>query len=195
LKRVFDILFAIIALLLFLPLSIPISLWIILESKGGLFFRQERVGQWGKSFFILKFRTMYVDAEKYGSLTVGMRDNRITRSGYYLRKYKLDEFPQFINVLKGEMSVVGPRPEVKEFVELYTADQLEILKLKPGITDYASIAYYEENKLLASAEDPKKTYIEDIMPAKLSLNKKYKNEANIVTDLLIVGKTFFKFFR
>jgi lipopolysaccharide/colanic/teichoic acid biosynthesis glycosyltransferase len=194
LKRAFDILFASLALLLFLTLSIPISLWILLGSKGGLFYRQERIGQYGKPFKILKFRTMHMDADKQGTLTVGMRDPRITKAGYFLRKYKLDEFPQFINVLKGEMSVVGPRPEVDEFVKLYSSDQLEVLDMKPGITDYASIAYFEENKLLAHSSNPKKTYVEDIMPAKLALNKKYKDEAHLGTDLLLIFRTCLKFF-
>jgi lipopolysaccharide/colanic/teichoic acid biosynthesis glycosyltransferase len=194
LKRAFDILFATLALLLFLPLSMPIALWILLGSRGGLFYRQERIGQYGKPFKILKFRTMLTDADKQGSLTVGMRDFRITKAGYFLRKYKLDEFPQFVNVLKGEMSVVGPRPEVAEFVNLYSQEQLEVLEMKPGITDYASIAYFEENKLLAHSPDPRKTYIQEIMPAKLALNKKYKERAHLGTDIALIVKTCLKFF-
>jgi len=191
-KKTFDILFSIIFLLVFLPFGILISLWILLESKGGIFYKQERVGQFGKSFYVLKFRTMRKDADKQGKLTVGMRDPRITKSGYFLRKFKLDEFPQFINVLKGEMSIVGPRPEVREYVDLYTEDQLKILNVKPGITDYASVEYFKENEILGKAEDPHKTYIEIVMPAKIEMNKKYLNNPSLKQDLAIMWLTFKK---
>jgi len=138
---------------------------------------------------------MRKNADKTGKLTVGMRDPRITRSGIFIRKYKLDEFPQFINVLKGEMSIVGPRPEVKEYVDLYTTEQLEILNVKPGITDLASLEYFKENELLGNAEDPQKTYIEEIMPAKIELNKKYIANPTIVADIKIMWQTFLKIIR
>ena len=141
---------------------------------------------------LLKFRSMKVDADKQGKLTVGMRDPRITAVGYFLRKTKLDEFPQFINVLKGEMSIVGPRPEVEEFVNLYTKEQRKVLSVKPGITDYASLEYYKENELLGKSQDARKTYIEEVMPAKLDLNLKYINEYGLVKDLRIMWRTFVK---
>ena len=188
-KRIFDILLSIIILLLFLPVGLIMALWILFESKGGVFYRQERIGQFGNPFLILKFRSMRKDADKLGKLTVG-RDPRITQSGHFLRKFKLDEFPQFINVLKGEMSIVGPRPEVKEFADLYTEDQRQILNIKPGITDYASVEYFNENEMLGKSEDPHKTYIEVIMPAKIELNKKYLANPTLGTDLSIMWRTF-----
>ena len=189
-KRLFDILFSIIVLLLFLPIGLFIAVWISLESRGGIFYKQQRIGQYGKPFGMLKFRSMRKDADKAGKLTVGMRDPRITNSGYFIRKYKLDEFPQFINVLKGEMSIVGPRPEVKEYVDLYSPSQREILNVKPGITDYASVEYFNENELLGKSEDPQKTYIEEIMPAKIELNRKYLAKPTLGTDLKIMWATF-----
>ena len=135
---------------------------------------------------------MRINADKSGKLTVGMRDNRITGIGYFIRKYKLDEFPQFINVLKGEMSIVGPRPEVPEYVALYNSSQIEILKVKPGITDYASLEYFTENELLAKSDNPEKTYIEEIMPAKIKLNEKYLANPVLSADLKIIWLTFKK---
>lgn len=191
-KRLFDILVSSIILICFLPFGVLIGLWIALESKGGVFYVQERIGLKGKPFRLLKFRTMRKNADKAGKLTVGMRDARITASGYFLRKYKLDEFPQFINVLKGEMSVVGPRPEVEEYVKVYTESQREILNVKPGITDLASIEYFRENELLGQSSDPQKTYIEEIMPAKIDLNKKYLERPTLANDLKIMWKTFLR---
>ena len=188
-KRTFDILLSIIILLIFLPIGLIMALWILFESKGGVFYRQERIGKFGNPFLILKFRSMLKDADKSGKLTIG-RDPRITQSGHFLRKFKLDEFPQFINVLKGEMSIVGPRPEVKEFVDLYTEDQRQILNVRPGITDYASVEYFNENEMLGKSEDPHKTYIEVIMPAKIELNKKYLANPSIGNDLSIMWRTF-----
>jgi lipopolysaccharide/colanic/teichoic acid biosynthesis glycosyltransferase len=192
-KRIFDILVSIIILLIFLPVGIIMAIWILFESKGGVFYRQERIGRFGKPFLILKFRSMRKDADKLGKLTVG-RDPRITQSGHFLRKFKLDEFPQFINVLIGEMSIVGPRPEVKEFVDLYSEDQRQILNVKPGITDYASVEYFNENEILGKSEDPHKTYIEVIMPAKIELNKKYLANPTLGTDLSIMWRTFKRMF-
>ncbi|MEY4288341.1 MAG: hypothetical protein RLZZ30_429 [Bacteroidota bacterium] len=194
-KRLFDIIFAIIVLICFLPIGIFLSLWILFESPGGIFFAQNRVGRNGVTFRLLKFRSMYVDAESLGRITVGARDARITKVGYYLRKYKLDEFPQFINVLKGEMSIVGPRPEVQEYVDLYTEDQRKILQVKPGITDLASLAYFHENELLAKSENPQQTYINEVLPAKIALNEKYLENPNLFMDLSIILKTVGKIFR
>jgi len=191
-KRVFDVIVSGIILLVFLPFGIVISVAIALGSRGGVFYRQERVGWKGKPFRLWKFRTMRKDADKLGKLTVGMRDPRITRVGYFIRKTKLDEFPQFINVLVGEMSIVGPRPEVKEYVDLYTPDQQIVLTVKPGITDYASLEYFKENELLGQSEDPRKTYIEEVMPAKIELNKKYIAKPTLGTDISIMWKTFLK---
>jgi lipopolysaccharide/colanic/teichoic acid biosynthesis glycosyltransferase len=192
LKRIFDIVVSLIILILFFPIGIIISLWILLESKGGVFYKQERIGKDGVPFKMFKFRSMRKDADKAGKLTVGMHDPRITRSGYFIRKYKLDEFPQFINVLKGDMSIVGPRPEVREYTDLYTEEQRKILSVKPGITDYASLEYFEENELLGQSADPHRTYIEEIMPAKIELNMKYIKDPGIVRDLKIMWKTFLK---
>jgi lipopolysaccharide/colanic/teichoic acid biosynthesis glycosyltransferase len=138
---------------------------------------------------------MKVNADKSGKLTVGMRDSRITRIGYFIRKFKLDEFPQFINVLKGEMSIVGPRPEVPEYVQLYNDEQRRILNVKPGITDYASLAYFSENELLAKSDNPERTYIEEIMPAKIKLNEKYITNPTFGQDIKIMWLTFRKIMR
>jgi len=192
LKRIFDIVVSLMILLVFLPIGVLISIWILIESNGGIFYRQERIGKNGIPFSILKFRSMRKDADKLGKLTVGMRDPRITRSGYFIRKYKLDEFPQFMNVLKGEMSIVGPRPEVKEYTDLYTIEQRKILSVKPGITDYASLEYFKENEILGTSDDPEKTYIEQVMPAKIALNLKYIHNPGIVQDLTIMWRTFLK---
>lgn len=194
-KRLFDIIFSSFVLLCFLPLGIFISLFILLESRGGIFFKQIRIGQNAVPFGLYKFRSMRTNAEAGGKITVGSRDPRITRVGYYLRKFKLDEFPQFINVLKGEMSIVGPRPEVKEYVDLYTKEQRKILQVKPGITDNASLAYFHENELLAKSDNPQQTYINEIMPAKIKLNEKYLANPTLSQDLIIICKTFAKIFR
>ena len=193
-KRLFDIVFSLIILFLFFPFGIFLSILILMTSPGGVFYRQERIGRNGEAFQLFKFRTMQKNADKNGKLTVGMKDTRITKVGYFLRRSKLDEFPQFINVLKGDMSVVGPRPEVREFVDLYTPDQSEILKVRPGITDLASLEYYKENELLGKAEDPKKEYIEEIMPAKIELNKKYLEQASFGFDVKIIWRTFLRMF-
>ena len=191
-KRIFDILFSSFILLCFLPIGLIISFLIVISSTGGIFYRQERIGKGGKPFFILKFRSMRTDSDSKGKLTVGMRDPRITNIGYFIRKYKLDEFPQFINVLKGEMSVVGPRPEVQEYVDLYNDEQLKVLNVKPGITDYASLYYFKENELLAQSDNPQNTYIEEIMPAKLKLNEKYLENPTVFHDIKIIFLTFGK---
>lgn len=191
-KRLFDILFSICILSLFLPFGLIIALCILIEDKGNIFYKQERIGQYGKPFKLFKFRSMRNNADQLGKLTIGMRDPRITRIGYFIRKYKLDEFPQFINVLKGDMSIIGPRPEVKEYVDLYTAEQREILNVKPGITDYASLEYFDEARLLGLSDNPKQTYIDEIMPAKLELNKKYLANPSFLHDLKLMWMTFLK---
>ena len=169
-------------------------LYILLESKGGVFYKQERIGVDRKPFKLYKFRSMYPDSDKKGLLTVGSRDYRITKSGYYIRKFKLDELPQLINVLIGEMSIVGPRPEVKKYVDLYNEEQLKVLDVKPGITDWASLRYFEESDLLSKSADPDKTYIEEIMPAKLKINLKYVGKNNIVEDIKIILLTIKRIF-
>ncbi len=191
-KRLFDIIVSILILLPFSIFGIFFSIAILIESRGGVFYRQERIGKNGIPFKIFKFRTMKVNADKAGTLTVGMRDPRITRIGYILRKLKLDEFPQFINVLIGQMSIVGPRPEVKEYVDLYSIEQRKVLDVKPGITDYASLEYFNENELLGASNNPRETYINEIMPAKLELNKKYLANPTLSQDLKIMWKTFLK---
>ena len=191
-KRAFDLLISVVVLIIFSPLFIIVGIFISLESKGGVFFSQERIGENLVPFKILKFRTMKLNSESEGKLTVGSKDNRITKVGYRLRKYKIDELPQFINVLKGEMSIVGPRPEVNKYVELYNQEQKEVLSIKPGITDYASLDYFEENKLLGESSNPEETYINEIMPKKLEINLKYVKKHSFLTDLNIIWKTFLR---
>ncbi|MFN8712173.1 MAG: sugar transferase [Bacteroidota bacterium] len=188
-KRLFDVVASFIGLLILLPVLLLLALWVLFDSRGGIFYRQVRVGRGGKDFKLWKFRTMHPDADKRGLLTVGGRDPRITRAGYYLRKYKLDELPQLLNVLTGDMSLVGPRPEVRKYVSLYTPEQLRVLDVRPGITDYASIEYADENELLAKAADPERTYIEEVMPAKLKLNAKYIAEKGVMKDVRIIWLT------
>jgi lipopolysaccharide/colanic/teichoic acid biosynthesis glycosyltransferase len=191
-KRFFDILFSSIGLIITLPVFIILAFAISLESRGGIFYKQERIGKNFKPFKLYKFRSMYSGSDKKGLLTVGEKDIRITKTGYFIRKYKLDELAQLINVLKGDMSLVGPRPEVKKYVELYNDEQKKVLLVKPGITDYASIEYFNENKLLENSPNPEKTYIEEIMPHKLSLNLKYIQEQSLLTDVKIILKTILK---
>lgn len=189
LKRLFDLLIASVFLIILSPVFILIAILIKFDSKGPVFFLQQRVGRNNTDFAIYKFRTMFTDADKKGLLTIGGRDPRITRTGYNLRKYKLDELPQLINVLIGNMSLVGPRPEVRKYVSLYNAEQMKVLSVKPGITDYASIDYSNENELLSHSNDPEKKYIEEIMPAKLQLNLKYIREQSFYTDIKIILRT------
>jgi lipopolysaccharide/colanic/teichoic acid biosynthesis glycosyltransferase len=191
-KRLFDLMITIPMLLLVSPFFLIIALLIKLGSNGPVFYMQTRVGLNSSDFKIFKFRTMHVNADKAGLLTVGGRDPRVTPIGFFLRKYKLDELPQLLNVLFGSMSLVGPRPEVRKYVDLYNADQQKVLSVKPGITDYASIEYSEENELLAKSNDPERTYIDEIMPAKLLLNQKYIAEKSLATDIKIIWLTFKK---
>jgi lipopolysaccharide/colanic/teichoic acid biosynthesis glycosyltransferase len=193
-KRCFDILFSFLGLIFLSPFFILLSIIILLDSKGGVFYKQIRVGKNNIDFKLYKFRSMRVGSDKKGLLTVGGRDNRITKSGYVIRKYKLDELPQLINVFIGDMSLVGPRPEVRKYVDLYNAEQLKVLSVKPGITDYASIQYSNENEILAKSQDPEKTYINEIMPDKLLLNLRYINDISVITDVKIIIKTIKKIF-
>lgn len=191
LKRIFDTILSLFGLVILLPFMLIIAIFIKLDSKGPVFFKQVRVTKNGREFKIFKYRTMRVGSDKYSQITVG-KDNRITKVGAFLRKYKLDEIPQLINVLIGDMSLVGPRPEVPKYVALYTDEQKEILKVRAGITDYASIEFSDENDLLASEEDPEKAYIEKVMPKKIELNKKYISEISILTDIKIILLTIKK---
>ncbi len=193
-KRFIDILICLPAVVILSPVFMVIAIWIKTDSTGPVFYLQERIGKNGKPFRIFKFRTMRTNADKHGLLTVGGRDPRVTGAGYYLRKYKLDELPQLFNVLIGHMSLVGPRPEVKKYVDLYSTDQRKVLSVKPGITDYASIEYSNENELLARSADPESTYIKEVMPAKLRLNLKYIQEQSLITDLRIIFQTLKKVF-
>jgi len=194
-KRLFDTTASLIGLAIFSPLFLIISILIICESRGSVFYLQVRVGKDNHDFFLYKFRTMHTDAEKSGLLTVGKKDPRVTKVGYYLRRFKLDELPQLINVLNGDMSIVGPRPEVRKYVDLYSEQQLNVLKVRPGITDPASILYFRENEILAQTNNPEKTYINEIMPAKLRLNLEYISKQSFISDIIIIIKTIFKVFK
>jgi len=191
LKRIFDIVSSLFGLIVLSPFMLIIAILIKLDSKGPIFFKQVRVTKNGREFKILKYRTMRVGSDKYSQITVG-KDSRITKVGDFLRKYKLDEIPQLINVLIGDMSLVGPRPEVPKYVALYTEEQREILKVRAGITDYASIEFSNENDILANETDPEKAYIEKIMPRKIELNKKYLSEISVMTDIKIILLTIKK---
>ena len=193
--RFFDFILSLVGLVVLAPIFIVLAIWIKTDSKGPVFYKQVRVGQNGIDFGLFKFRSMVVDADKKGLITVGGRDPRITRSGYFIRKYKLDELPQLINVLVGDMSLVGPRPEVRKYVNLYTDEQQKVLSVKPGITDYASIEYMDENEILGKSSDPEKTYIEDIMPEKIKYNMKYINNKNLFEYFKIIFLTVLKIVR
>lgn len=188
-KRSFDILFSLTALVLLLPLLLILACCVAITSPGGAFFRQTRMGKGGRDFGLLKFRTMRIGSEAKGQLTIGGRDPRVTGVGYFLRKTKLDELPQLLNVLVGDMSVVGPRPEVPKYVALYTLEQREVLSVRPGITGLASIDYIDENELLAKAADPERAYMEEVMPAKLALDLRYVREQSFALDMRIIAAT------
>ncbi|MGH9935012.1 MAG: sugar transferase [Blastocatellia bacterium] len=191
-KRALDLAVAIPVAAMLSPLLIAIAVWIKLDSRGPVFFLQERVGQFGRLFRIFKFRTMIVDAAANGSLITIGADRRITRSGRLLRKYKLDELPQLFNVIRGEMSLVGPRPEVPRYVDLYTEDQRRILALKPGVTSPASIAFSDESETLARQEDPENFYRAQLMPAKIREDLSYATRATVFSDCAMVAKTLFR---
>jgi lipopolysaccharide/colanic/teichoic acid biosynthesis glycosyltransferase len=194
-KRIFDIVASALGLLVLAPMFMFIALTIAFDSRGPVFYRQERVGRYFAMFKLWKFRTMYVGADRHSAITIGKRDARITRVGYWLRKFKIDELPQLINVLLGEMSLVGPRPEVKKFVDSYSPEQRKVLSILPGLTDWASIHYRHENSLLEGKEDPIHYYEEVLMPAKLALNLKYLEQRSFWVDLKILFQTLVALFR
>lgn len=193
--RFCDIIFSFLGLLLLCPLFIIVALWIVIDNPGPVFYRQQRVGRNGIDFGLWKFRSMRIGSDKTGLITIGERDPRITSAGYYIRKYKLDELPQLINVMVGDMSLVGPRPEVRKYVDTYTSEQRKVLSVRPGITDYASIEYIDENAILAKAIDPDKTYIEEIIPAKIALNMRYINHQTLGEYFKIIFLTFYNIIR
>ncbi|MDA3978373.1 MULTISPECIES: sugar transferase [Gallibacterium] len=191
-KRIFDIFFSLLGLVVLSPLFLFVSIWIKLDSPGDIFFRQVRVGKDNKLFRIHKFRTMKMNSEKDGGLTIG-KDSRITRSGSFLRKYKVDELAQLIDVFLGDMSLVGPRPEIPEFMNLYPTEiKNKILSVKPGITDRASIEMIDENNILSKYEDPKQAYIDIIMPLKAKFYVEYASNISILEDIKIIFKTIYK---
>lgn len=194
-KRLLDLVIAVTGLVILAPFFVFIALLIKITSQGPVFYLQERVGLNGSPFKLFKFRTMRIKADQGHAITVGNRDPRITTVGYLLRKFKLDELPQLINVVKGEMSLVGPRPELRKFVDLYNDRQRTVLTVRPGITDYASIEFRNENALLEGKPDPIGYYVSDIMPAKLELNLRYLREQSLWVDLQIILKTVFLIFK
>ena len=189
-KRIFDIVASGIGLIVLSPFFLLFAIWIKLDSKGPVFYRQVRVGRNNKDFRIFKFRSMRVGADKGSLVTIGERDSRVTRSGYYIRKFKLDELPQLINVFIGDMSLVGPRPEVRHYVNYWTPEQMHVLDVKPGITDPASIKYRNENELMAQAEDSERYYIEVIMQEKIKLYLEYVDHHSFLGDIALIFKTF-----
>lgn len=190
-KRLFDITASFFGIIILSPLLIFIGLWVGLSSKGGVFYKQIRVGKNNKDFKLYKFRSMRVNSDKQGLLTVGSKDSRITKAGYFIRKYKIDELPQLFNVLKGDMSFVGPRPEVRRYVDLYSKEQMKVLSVRPGITDPASIKYKNENDILSSQSNPEEYYIQHIMPDKLKINIDYINTQTFIKDIKIIFQTIF----
>lgn len=193
--RFFDILFSIIGLVLLSPLFTVLYFLIRIESQGGGFYSQERIGKNGKPFKLFKFRSMRIGSDKKGLITIGEKDNRITKTGFILRKYKLDELPQLWNVFIGDMSLVGPRPEVKKYTDLYTEEQKQVLQVRPGITDWASIKYVDENKILGESKDPDDAYVNLIMPNKIKLNMVYIQHQTLGEYFKIIFTTFKKIVR
>ena len=193
-KRLFDIVSSGIGLLCLAPVFVVMAIWIKLDSRGPVFYRQTRVGRYGRDFRIFKFRSMRVGSDKGRQITVGERDPRITRSGYFIRRYKIDELPQLINVFLGDMSIVGPRPEVRKYVDLYSEEQRKVFQVRPGITDLASIKYRNENELLSQVDDPDTYYIDVIMPDKLTINLEYIHHQSFMGDIKIIFNTLFKIF-
>ncbi len=189
-KRLFDIVASGLGLIVLSPLFLVTAIWIIIDSKGPVFYRQVRVGYKNKDFRIYKFRSMRVDADKGSLVTIGGRDPRVTRSGYWIRKFKIDELPQLINVFVGDMSLVGPRPEVRHYVNYWTPEQMHVLDVRPGITDPASIKFRNENELMGKAADPERYYIEVIMQEKLKLYLEYVNNHTFWGDISLIIKTF-----
>lgn len=177
-------------LLVLSPLFFVLAVWIKCDSSGPVFYRQVRVGRNNRDFRLYKFRSMRVGSDKKGLITIGGHDPRVTRSGYYIRRYKLDELPQLINVFAGNMSLVGPRPEVRKYVDLYTPEQMHVLDVRPGITDLASIRYRNENELLERADDPDRYYVDVIMQDKLRINLEYVADHSFLKDIKLIGMTF-----
>ena len=193
--RFFDLLFSILGLILLFPFFLFIAIAVAVDSRGGIFYLQSRVGKYNRDFFLIKFRTMYPGSDKEGGLTLGDKDRRITRTGLFLRKMKVDELPQLINVLKGDMSLVGPRPELRKYVELYSEEQRKVLGSRPGLTDFASLEFFDESEILSRSADPEKTYIEKIMPAKLELNQQFIQDPGLLNYFRVIGLTLRKIFR
>ena len=193
--RFLDFIFSLLGIILLSPVFFVLYVAIRLESKGGGFYKQLRVGRGGTDFYVYKFRSMRIGADKQGLITVGGRDPRITQIGYFIRKYKLDELPQLFNVLKGDMSLVGPRPEVRKYVDLYTDEQRKVLSVRPGITDYASIEYVDENIILGQADDADRAYIEQILPDKIRYNMKYINHRSVKEYFKIIFLTIWSIIR
>jgi lipopolysaccharide/colanic/teichoic acid biosynthesis glycosyltransferase len=194
-KRLFDVVAAFLALVLLAPVMFLLAVAVVVSSPGGAFFRQTRVGRHGHTFQLLKFRSMRPGSEAGGQITVGARDPRITGIGHFLRRTKLDELPQLINIVKGDMSVVGPRPEVPRYVALYTAEQRAVLSVRPGLTSMASIAYINENEVLGRSSEPERAYVEEVMPAKLALDLHYVRERSLALDLHIIAATMLRIMR
>jgi lipopolysaccharide/colanic/teichoic acid biosynthesis glycosyltransferase len=192
--RFLDIFLSLFGLILLFPLFLLVIILIKISSRGNVIYKQIRVGLGGSDFHIYKFRTMYVDADKAGLLTVGGRDPRVTTVGYYLRKYKIDELPQLFNVLRGNMSLVGPRPEVRKYVDKYTSDQRRVLSVKPGITDWASILYRDENSILESSKNPEQDYLHVILPDKIRYNSIYINKLSVFEYIKILLYTVYSIF-
>ena len=189
-ERLFDIVASGLGLIVLSPLFFILAIWIKLDSKGPVFYRQVRVGYKNKDFRIFKFRSMRVGADKGSLVTIGGHDPRVTRSGYFIRKFKFDELPQLINVFLGDMSLVGPRPEVRHYVDYWTPEQMHVLDVRPGITDPASIKFRNENELMEKAEDPEKYYIEVIMQEKIKLYLEYVEKHSFLYDIGLIFKTF-----
>lgn len=194
-KRIFDIVASGFGLLVMSPVFLILAIWIKLDSKGPVFYRQVRVGRKNRDFRIFKFRSMRVGADKMGLITVGGHDPRVTRSGYFIRKYKLDEFPQLINVFIGDMSLVGPRPEVRKYVDLYTSEQMQVLDVRPGVTSLAYIRYRNENELLEKVEDSDQYYINVVMQDKLAIDLEYIRNVSFGYDIRLVFQTFWEIIR
>ena len=192
--RLLDIIFSFLGLLILSPFLIIVYIAIIIESRGGGFYKQIRVGKDGKRFMLYKFRSMRVDSDSKSQITIGARDPRITKTGLFVRRFKIDELPQLLNVLKGDMSLVGPRPEVPLYVDMYTEKQRRVLSVLPGITDYASIRYVDENEILGKAENPHQTYIDEILPDKLKLNMEYIENRSVKEYFKVIFLTLRKIF-
>ena len=190
-KRLFDIVCSFFGLLFLSWLFVFVALWVGLSSRGGVFYRQRRVGRCNRDFTIYKFRSMRVNSDSQGLLTIGGRDGRITKAGVFIRKYKLDELPQLFNVLRGDMSFVGPRPEVRKYVELYTEEQKKVLTVRPGITSLSSIKYRNENEILSRSDNPEQYYIDVIMQDKLAIELDYLEQRSLLTDIKVIFQTIF----